>query len=322
MNLQRLGGNILIHGASSIDKQVVITSDGNVGLGKNPIERLDLNGAVTFGDSYSATPVEGTVRWHPASPGVDADLQVFKSGVWKSLTMQTVTDGLWTAGASAGAIYYEPVAVEPKVGIGTTTPSAQLEVSGKFIIGNDKPEITGSSISGLITNLGSTSSSSSADNRIGLEVSTSLQWSSNAEARNIGIYVAGVTGQTSAESNLAAVMNGNVVIGDLTSSKSIGTNGTNVLAIQNGVVPASAVSSVTTNGGIQIYSDDLTSVSVLHVMNGNGEVIKFYRESALTSASTATVAGGYDLNEQAVINNLRIRLNELESKLQNIGLLH
>ncbi len=425
LNLQRLGGEILIHGSSSLDKQVVITSDGLVGLGKTPIERLDVNGAVTFGDSYSETPAEGTVRWHPVSDfsPLDRDLQVFKGGVWKSLTTQTVTDGLWTAGATAGAIYYEPVSgnakvgiglsspdvslhvsrpvsdlqanvdlaegtgilvlgpmdnsnlvfdsrgiqarhgeyvgattpvlnlsggelrLQPvggntvfhsssssdhskvmitedgKVGIGTTTPSAQLEVSGKFIIGNDAPQISGSSISGSITNQASTASVSSADTRVALNIRTSGQWSTNAEARNVGIYVGEISGQSSANSNLAAVLNGNTVIGDLTGSTIIGTSGQNVLAIQNGVAPSSAPGTTTT-AGIQIYSDDLTGVSVLHVMNGNGEVIKFYRESALTASNAAPVAGGYDANEAVVINNLRTRLNELESKLQNLGLLH
>ena len=74
--------------------------------------------------------------------------------------------------------------------------------------------------------------------------------------------------------------------------------------------------------GIQVYSGDLTGVSVLHIMNGNGEVIKFYRESALTIPVSTTVDGTYDSGEAAVINNLRERLNELEARLQNIGILY
>ena len=313
LGLQPRGGDILVHGLSTIDKQVVITNDGLVGLGKTPAEKLDINGAISIGDSPSLFAADGTIRWN------GSDFEGRKGGVWKSLT---AVESVWSEGVSAGAIYYEPVAGEPKVGIGTTTPSAQLEVSGKFIVGNDRPEVAGASVSGLITNQSSTSSTSSSYSRIGLEIKTQQEWSSNAAAKNIGIYVSEVSGQAAAESNIGALINGSVVIGDVSSSKIVGTNGSNVLAIQNGTPPTSPPSSLTANGGIQIYSDDLTGVSILHIMNGNGEVIKFYRESALTAASTATVAGGYDLNEQGVINNLRIRLNELESKLQNIGLLH
>ena len=128
--------------------------------------------------------------------------------------------------------------------------------------------------------------------------------------------------QSGSESNIGAVLNGNVVIGGLTSSQVVGSGGTKVLAIQTGIAPSSAPSSISTNGGIQIYSDNITGVSVLHVMNGNGEVIKFYRESALSPSSVAPVAGGYDANEAEVINNLRTRINELETKLINIGLIH
>ena len=211
------------------------------------------------------------------------------------------------------------------IGIGTITPSAQLDVSGKFKIGNDAPVISGSSISGLIINKSQTTSGGQDDNRIGLQISTSLPWSTEASAKNIGLLVSEVIGQTPNQSNLAAVLNGNTVIGNISSSSVIGNNGMNVLAIQNGVSPSTqAGSSVLTNGGIQIYSvSGADGTSVFHLMNGDGTVIKLYRAAALTPADNSAVSSTtYGTTEADVINNLRNRINELESKLQALGLLN
>jgi hypothetical protein len=93
-----------------------------------------------------------------------------------------------------------------------------------------------------------------------------------------------------------------------------------------------------------LYCEDAGSGSRLCMRNEAGDVMTFYKESALTTALTSMTAtapgtadyaiqnltnsGGYGFATQdegntvlAVIINLQTRINELESKLQNIGLL-
>jgi len=319
LSIQPIGGDIIIHSQSSVPmEKVVITNEGLVGLGKTPIERLDVNGAVTFGDTYTSSPAEGTVRWHIPTPPATPDLEVFKAGAWVSLT-STGPNPQWTS-TSDSIIYFSPVFGNPKVGIGLSAPTSALHIYTN--------EVTSSgSTSALIHSESTTTSTSFSDSRIGLEVKNSTPWSVNSDARNIGIYVSNVSGQSSHEANIAAVLNGNVVIGNLTSSKIVGTNGTNVLAIQNGSIPTSSPGT-TSNAGIQIYSDDSNSglgstFSSFHLMNGDGSVVKLFATPALTPADNSAISTTtYGTTEEAVINNLRDRINELENRLQNLGLLH
>jgi hypothetical protein len=52
-------------------------------------------------------------------------------------------------------------------------------------------------------------------------------------------------------------------------------------------------------------------------------VIKLYRSAALTPADNSSISNTtYGTTEADVINNLRNRINELESKLQALGLLN
>ncbi len=309
LNLQRLGGNILFHGDNSIAVpfKAIITEDARLGLGTiTPLEKIDIAGAIKIGTTTNTN--NGTIRF------TGTDFEGRTSNAWVSLT------GIAWTNAGTNRITYNPT--DAKVGIGVATPTEALVVNGNFRLNNNGiPSISASPVA-RITNQ-TTAAGAIADNRIGLEVANTGAWSSNGLSKDIGLYISAVTGQGNHESNMAAVLNGNVVVGALSSNDMIGTNGSNVLAIQTGSAPASVPGSTTgTNGGIQVYSGDLTGVSVLHIMNGNGEVIKFYRESALTIPVSTTVDGTYDSGEAAVINNLRERLNELEARLQNIGILY
>lgn len=212
-----------------------------------------------------------------------------------------------------------------RIGVGVLLPAEKLHIDGRLIVGDSETTPSGSSVTGKINNSASTSGSSSADSRIGIQITCTGLWSSNASSKNIGIYVSQVSGQSAHESNIAAVLNGNVVIGDIISSTVIGTGGRNVLAIQNGDEPTSpAGSSGLSSDGIQIYSvSDAVGTSVFNLKNGNGEVIKLYRTPQLTpSDNTGISTTAYGNDEAAIINNLRTRLNELESRLQSLGLLH
>jgi hypothetical protein len=194
---------------------------------------------------------------------------------------------------------------------------------------DDTETTTGGNKAVNIHNSSTTSSSSSNDHRVGLGINCSGVWSPNPAALNIGLYVSNVTGQTNANANLAAVLNGNVVIGDVTSSAMIGTNGRRVLGFQTGDFPTQAMSgSGPSNGGIQVYSSDLSSgpgsppVSVFNVMTGDGHVIQLYRSSAITAPDNSCVGSTSGTTEQQLIINMRDRINELEAKLQALGLLN
>ena len=93
-------------------------------------------------------------------------------------------------------------------------------------------------------------------------------------------------GQANNGEKLAAVLNGTVVVGDLIPQASeVGADGDNVLAIQNGVAP----SALPNTPSVQVYADDLNGQSTLHIMRGNGEVIKLYQEAALSRADATSM---------------------------------
>lgn len=50
-------------------------------------------------------------------------------------------------------------------------------------------------------------------------------------------------------------------------------------------------------------------------------VENFKRASALTTSDTSTVDGTYGAEEQAVLGNVRTRVNEIETILKNLGFL-
>src|SRR5690606_22486440 len=54
LNLQRIGGDILIHGDGTIEdsKKIIITKDGYIGAGVlNPNERITIDGAIQLGNT-------------------------------------------------------------------------------------------------------------------------------------------------------------------------------------------------------------------------------------------------------------------------------
>lgn len=312
LGLQPLGGDITVHSSYTSDRQLIITDAGLVGIGKQPIERLDIAGAITVGDTTTAAPASGTIRWNAAAD----DLQVFKDNAWKSLTTQTVTDGFWVAAPAPGSIYYKPAQTNAKVGIGVTVPTASLQV-------DETSTNVGTSISGtLLTCEATTSSSASTLYRAALQVISSGQWSSNGAAPNVGLYVSGVTGQANPSANLAAVLNGNVVVGNLNGLTVVGDNGTNVLAIQNGSAPTNTPGT-TPNTGIQIYSDALSSssaTSVFHLINGDDTLIKLFQQGPITAADPNTPSTG-NVTTDNIIINIRNRVADIENALKALGLL-
>lgn len=200
------------------------------------------------------------------------------------------------------------------VGIGHAAPSARLHV-------RDSDASAGSTVAASIESSASTSSTTGT--RVALGIATSGVWSSDPQSKNIGLHVSEVSGQANANANLAAVLNGNVVVGSLNAGDQVGAGGTNVLAIQNGTAPASIGAGLTTDDGVQLYvTTDALGVSTLHIMDGSGHVMDLHVQNPLSTADMTQVNPIYDGSTAAVINNMRTRINELEAKLQALGLLH
>jgi hypothetical protein len=314
LGLQPYGGGLTINGRShDANARITIDTTGNVGIGKTATEKLEVNGAIVVGDTDNAEPVNGTVRWSVSND----DLEVWKDDEWNSLTTHVNTDGIWT-NAGDGVVYYSPTGELPKVGIGTSDPNATLHVR------EVNEEAAGTAAGLAVVNQAATDLVESNHMRIGVGVSCSGVWSTNPAALNVGLYVSSVIGQTEAASNIGALINGSTVIGDITGNSLVGTGGTNVLAIQNGTAPISAPG-ITETTGVQMYSANVigpegTDISVLHLMTGDGAVMRFYRQPNMTEADINSPNTGNAVTD-ALITNMRTRIGELEGILKRLGLL-
>jgi hypothetical protein len=61
---------------------------------------------------------------------------------------------------------------------------------------------------------------------------------------------------------------------------------------------------------------------VLNIMTGDGNVIQLHVQNPLSAPDQSTVNPLYDASTAAVISNMRTRINELEARLQALGLLN
>lgn len=315
LNLQPMGGAIVVHSDDSLSasSRVVITETGSLGIGTtSPVERIDIDGAIKIGTTDNVSPAEGTIRWN------GSDFQGYDGASWQSFTEGSQ---VWLEVTDSNSIYYAPA--EAKVGIGTISPSYALHVLESTAITTASSSTN--SIAAFIQNTSSSDNTGISDMRVGLQIVCDTMWSSFDGPTNIGLYVSDVSGQTANNENYAAILNGNVVIGNMTGAHLVGTNGARVLSIQNGTAPSGAPGADGSQNGIQVYSVNLsgTTVSTFHVMNGNGKVVKLFEGAALTASVSTALSEPpvYGDVEKSVIDNLRTRVNELETRLKALGLL-
>ncbi|MCG8573701.1 MAG: hypothetical protein MI810_02360 [Flavobacteriales bacterium] len=303
LHLQNLGGDIVIHGDGEIDEglKAIVTNEAAMGLGTlTPEEKLEVNGAIKLGNTTNDNL--GTIRWN------GTDFQGRTATEWVSLTGGNGSAPFWVQGPE-NAIFYS-AAKDPRVGIGTDNPQETLAVN------DTETSAAGNTAVGVV-NQSTTTSTSEDSNRIAMDLSCVGDWGGSDNTKNIGLYVSEVVGQSAPECNLAGVLNGNVVVGELSSGLAVvGRGGSRVLALQNGTVPTGTAAVAST----QLYSQDLGDVPTLHVMRGNGEVIKIYQETPLTAANNEDLPRRYN-ESMDIIENMRERINELEQRLQAIGFL-
>lgn len=301
LNLQPIGGDIIIHGDDTIDtsQKVVITNDGYIGAGViNPNERLALDGAIQLGNTENSN--SGTIRW------TGADFEGYNGTSWMSLT--SGSSGVWQQGAG-NHIYYDPS--EPLfVSIGTTAQKGTLAVL-------NQGDVTGSSYGSTISNVSLNDSAGAGDNRVGLRIESSGEWGGETSSV-IGLHVEAVNGHQLANHNLAAVINGNTVVGNVGDSQSsVGENGYNVLVIQRSSEPAAQPDIP----GVQLYTKMMDGSLRFSIMDGNGDVIVLRRQDALSSPDNTGFSADYDSSVVTVLENMRKRINELETRITALGLL-
>ena len=308
LNVQPLGGDVVFHSDALTDNEkVIVKSDGSIGVGLlTPLEKLHVDGALVVGDASSTSPPNGTIRY------TGTDFEGRTGGAWT-----TFSESEWVKIDNSNTIIYE-LGTGTRVGIGTSTPASALHVQ-------ENEDLPNGSTAAFVSNISSMTNLLDDGYLLGLRVTVNGSGANSAIGRSIGLYVSDVSGQSSAQNNIAAVLNGNTVIGDLQpASPAIGSGGTRVLAIQNGTAPASSIGSGsgTTDGGVQLYvTTDANGVSVLHIMNGNGDVINLRKENPLATANNTVMNPIYDGSTAAVIENMRTRINELEARLTALGLL-
>jgi len=115
---------------------------------------------------------------------------------------------------------------------------------------------------------------------------------------------------------IAVVVTGNqnLILGGGGSS---GSSGEKIFVIGSGTAPTTSPAD-----SVQMFSiDEVPGNACLGIRTEAGDVLKLYTESALTASDASVVDATYGTQERDVINNLRVRVNELEARLQAHGLL-
>lgn len=301
LNLQRIGGEILIHGDDTVEnsQKIIITNEGNIGAGIiNPDERLALDGAIQLGTTDNLNT--GTIRW------TGADFEGYNGTSWMSFT--SGGEGQWQQG-EGNHIYYNPE-VPLGVSIGTNVQKATLTVENHEVA-------VSSTTANIVSNTSSNASAGAGDNRVGLLLESSGEWGGELSAV-IGLHINSVNGHQFANQNLAAVLNGNTVIGNVADDQSsVGSNGNRVFVLQQGTEPTSQPNVP----GVQMYAREVGGHLRLGIMDGSGEVVTLMRQAAIVAPDNTSFAAEYDASVIDILNNMRDRINELESKIKGLGLL-
>ncbi|MFZ2586833.1 MAG: hypothetical protein WAZ18_01730 [Alphaproteobacteria bacterium] len=142
-----VGGRLGIYDATNSRELMTFRTSGKVGVSNtSPVAQFDVTGTISASDIVqvgSTTTIacgsglEGGIRY----TNVSDTLQICTSGGWKSLVSGTVANtttgtgttnyvARWTGTSTLGTgILYDDAT---NVGVGTSTPTARLEVSGTF----------------------------------------------------------------------------------------------------------------------------------------------------------------------------------------------
>ena len=119
-------------------KDAGITVDGNnIGIGLQaghlPSERLNVNGAISIGNTTSTHIQSGTIRWNTAANASEGDLEGYDGNEWRSL----ISGGGWE---DEGAYSYTENSVT--IGESETAPTATVDINGTLRL-KDKAALEG-----------------------------------------------------------------------------------------------------------------------------------------------------------------------------------
>lgn len=317
LTLQPLGGDINFHDAGGATF-AIYTNDGKFGLNIDPQETMHIAGGLRLEEAPTGNNA-GTIKYED-----DDFFGYTDASGWVSLTGNTSGAGAFWTASEEGPHSIRYSFADAKVGIGVDDPLSALDVIDKS---------TYDERDGIALHIRPSSRETPTSNggwrRVGLKVESSNQWSSVNTTQTIGVHVAAAQ-NTSALPNalLSGVFEGNMVIGK-PNLNVVGTGGNYVLAIQpspssEGGEPTTPASGSAT-GGIQMYAKNFAinsvNTSVLHLRNGDNNVIKLYRQAALPAPNNSTLSLTDQSLNNAVITNMRSRIAGLEQALRNMGLL-
>ncbi|MGZ3882725.1 MAG: hypothetical protein ACXVPD_00750, partial [Bacteroidia bacterium] len=301
LNVQPLGGSVTFHCDTSITatSQAILTETAALGLGLTaPVEKLDVNGAIHLGTTTNSNP--GTIRY------TGTDFEGYIGSAWKSLT---AGNGPWSHGTGKTIYYFDTNT--SRIAVGSTDASATLDI-------RDTEAVNTGNIAVSINNQSTTTSSVLDSHKVGERIVSNGTWGGLPQTKNIGLYISDVSGHTPVEANIAAVMNGNVLVGDLISGQqSFGTDAAHVLSIQAGTAPGSSPDT----SAIQIYSANQSgsTTAIFNVRMGNGDVVKLFKGTKLPARDTDPIGDTYTSVEAGVLSNLRDRLNAMEDLFKAFG---
>ncbi|MEK6372785.1 MAG: hypothetical protein AABO58_08815 [Acidobacteriota bacterium] len=228
-------------------------------LDGHEVMRITPGGQVGIGDYDVTNPCPG-LSCIGARLDIDGDLRIRTLNKNNNLTQVLVADPndrnrvLWRdATTLSSAIVGDPAedwvraggnmvpfVLADNVGVGTSSPLARLHVV------QNVAAPTGDQFALRVQN----SSTVSNGHRIGLEVQNSGPMGGPRD--DVGIWVRTVNGNPNPHANMAAVLDGNVVIGSLSvGNQEIGTQGRYVLSMRDGSAPITPLSAYQ---GIQLWS--------------------------------------------------------------------
>jgi len=285
--------------------------NATLSLNTNNLTRLTIEAAGNVGIGISGP----TARLHVVGVGTTSSTFAARFADSADATLFVVRDDVGVFVGISGA------SLSSRFGIGGNKTANAWGLEGIVFNSNETTSTDGNTaasgtVSNAIFNSFATPTFDSANGGAGTEVTAT---------RAATLYVDGppvpVTDKTLIINAYSIWVNNGDVRFDgslLLNNATVGDSGVGVLAIKNGTAPTTSPVDI-----IQIYSADHSGAgtATLHMRNEEGDIIKWFKGAALTAEDATAIDSTYDATEEAVLNNVRTRLGEVEARLQALVLL-